>query len=61
MAYRCKGLCVSLKAPTTLNRIRYSIGQKRCSFCAEFFLTEDIRCPCCSSIMRTGPRKKKYE
>ncbi len=59
MGRTCKGLCVIMKADSLPNRLRYVLGQKRCTFCGCFFSTEDIRCPCCKAVLRTKPRSKK--
>lgn len=39
------------------NGMRYERGQKRCTYCAVFLSTDGIRCPCCSTILRTRPRR----
>jgi hypothetical protein len=41
------------------NKIRYEIGQKRCTFCGIFMSTDDARCMCCKAVLRTKPRSKK--
>jgi len=47
------------KAIPVSNKIRYEIGQKRCTFCGIFFSSEDIRCICCKAVLRTKPRSRK--
>ncbi|MGY5140610.1 MAG: hypothetical protein ACW9W9_04295 [Candidatus Nitrosopumilus sp. Bin_571-38] len=47
------------KAEPVSNKIRYEIGQKRCTFCGIFFLLDDIRCICCKAVLRTKPRSRK--
>lgn len=59
MAQTCNGLCERLKSPSVKNKLRYKSGQKRCSLCAEYFLTDAPRCPCCTTRLRTGPRTKR--
>ncbi len=54
----CKGVCQIHKAEPVLNRIRYKIGQKRCTNCAIFISVIGVRCPCCKSVLRTGPKNK---
>jgi len=49
MAQTCNGLCERLKTSSIKNKLRYSTGQKRCSLCAHYFSTEEIRCPCCKT------------
>lgn len=53
-------------ARSAANKIRYDIGQKRCTFCGLFLKVEDVRCICCKAVLRTKPRsgqkqKKKIE
>lgn len=47
------------KAEPVPNKIRYEIGQKRCTFCGIFLLQDDPRCICCKAVLRTKPRSKK--
>lgn len=47
------------KAEPVPNKIRYEIGQKRCTFCGIFISTCDARCICCRAVLRTKPRNKK--
>lgn len=61
MGQTCNGICHSLKADSFTNKLRYKIGQKWCSLCALFFITEENSCPCCKTRLRTKPRSKKYE
>lgn len=56
MVQMCNGLCERLKTPPTRNNLRYKTGQKRCSLCAQFFHTEDPRCPCCTTRLRSKAR-----
>ena len=48
------------KAEPVSNKIRYEIGQKRCTYCGIFFSSEDIRCICCKAVLRTKPRSRIY-
>lgn len=57
----CKGICLMLKAEPAPNRVRYELGQKRCTFCGLFFDIPEIRCPCCKAVLRTKPRGKRPE
>ena len=61
MAQTCKGLCERQKPIPFTNNLRYKIGQKWCSLCALFLLTEENTCPCCKTKLRTKARSKKYE
>lgn len=61
MGQTCNGLCERLKSPTMTNKLRYATGQKRCSLCAKYFFTDDPRCPCCTTRLRSGPRTKKRQ
>jgi len=47
------------KALPVPNKIRYEIGQKRCTFCGIFLSVDDTRCICCKAVLRTKPRGKK--
>lgn len=58
MAQTCIGLCERLKSNPTKNSLRYSAGQKRCSLCAHFFHTPEIRCPCCKTKLRLKARTR---
>ena len=60
----CKGICQRYKHTQQWGLSKYSAGLKRCSVCAVFFKTEDLRCICCNYIMKTHPRsnyKKKSD
>ena len=56
MGQMCKGVCIRYKGPRIQISKRYESGQKRCSYCDLFILTEAIRCPCCGVTLRTKPR-----
>ena len=58
MAQTCKGLCSRLKPKSIVGNLRYKIGQKWCSLCALFFLTDEVMCPCCKTRLRSKPRSK---
>ncbi|PJC49880.1 MAG: hypothetical protein CO032_07705 [Nitrosopumilales archaeon CG_4_9_14_0_2_um_filter_34_16] len=62
MAQTCKGICIRFKSThnTNFERFRYSSGQKYCSYCALFFHTEEVTCPCCRLRLRSKPKSKKY-
>jgi len=49
------------KADPVPNKIRYEIGQKRCTFCGIFLAINDTRCICCKAVLRTKPRGKKTD
>jgi len=38
--------------------MRYLAGQKRCQSCDLFIHWEGVKCPCCSTKLRAGPRRK---
>jgi hypothetical protein len=59
MGRTCNNICERHKAAPAANRIRYQIGQKRCTFCGIFVLSEDARCMCCKAVLRTKPRSRK--
>ena len=58
MVQICNGLCERLKSAPMRNSLRYKMGQKRCSLCAQFFNTEGVRCPCCATRLRSRPRTR---
>lgn len=58
MGQTCIGLCERLKSPPARNNARYKLGQKRCSLCAHYFSTEEVRCPCCKTILRSKSRNR---
>ncbi|NJN45113.1 MAG: formate dehydrogenase accessory protein FdhE [Anaerolineae bacterium] len=58
MAQTCVGLCDRLKSISMRNGLRYLTGQKRCSLCAHYFHTEDTRCPCCKTRLRSKARSR---
>ena len=55
----CRNICKKYQADPVPNKIRYEIGQKRCTFCGIFLSTEDVRCMCCKAVLRTKSRSKK--
>ena len=52
----CKGICVQYKADFIPKIGYYARGCKRCQTCDIYVNWEGLRCPCCSSILRVGPR-----
>ncbi|PBO84893.1 MAG: hypothetical protein COA77_07330 [Thaumarchaeota archaeon] len=58
MVQMCNGLCERLKVTSTRNGLRYKLGQKRCSLCAQFFSTTEISCPCCKTRLRSKPKNR---
>ncbi|QLH10772.1 hypothetical protein DSQ20_04270 [Nitrosarchaeum sp. AC2] len=58
MTYRCNGICVLHKVIPFSTR-KYENGQKRCSFCSIFIKTQNLRCICCHSLLRTKSRTSK--
>ena len=59
MGRTCNNICLRHKAASAPNKIRYEIGQKRCTFCGIFLSIEDARCICCKAVLRTNPRSRK--
>lgn len=57
MAPSCHGICQRLNIKS-VTRISYDKGQKYCTHCGCFFKFEGVRCPCCSTVMRTKPRTR---
>lgn len=61
MTAYCKGICQFHRIEIHQPKDKYKKGQKRCTYCGIFLETQDIRCPCCKSILRTRSRHKKNE
>jgi len=61
MAQVCNGLCNRLKPIPLTNDLRYEMGQKWCTECALFLVTEEYGCPCCKTRLRSKAKRKKYE
>ncbi|HUT06508.1 MAG TPA: hypothetical protein VMW74_07470 [Nitrosopumilaceae archaeon] len=59
MGRTCRNICLIHKAEAVPNKIRYQIGQKRCTFCGIFLSIKDSRCICCKAVLRTNARGKK--
>ena len=59
MGRTCRGICEMNQAEPAPNKIRYEIGQKRCTFCGIFLSIQDARCICCKAVLRTKARCKK--
>jgi len=56
MARTCRGVCVEYESHKTEKGKKYYEGRKRCSFCELFVKTNEIRCPCCNTVLRTKAR-----
>jgi len=54
----CKNICVDNNAKKQVGGMRYLAGQKRCGGCDVFLNWEGTRCPCCSTKLRAGPRRR---
>ena len=53
----CKDLCITHKAgKPSKGKLRYKIGQKRCSHCDIFIWCKKLYCPCCGYKLQTKPR-----
>ena len=57
----CKNICVDYKAKKPVDGMRYLAGQKRCQNCQVFINWEGIRCPCCGTKLRAGPRRRSLK
>ena len=58
MATVCKNVCQTDKRFGISSRY-YAKGTKYCSHCAKKIAIEDLRCPCCRSILRVRTRSWK--
>jgi uncharacterized paraquat-inducible protein A len=38
--------------------LRYTNGQKWCTLCAQYMITEEYICPCCKTRLRSSRRNK---
>ncbi|WP_100183330.1 hypothetical protein [Candidatus Nitrosotenuis aquarius] len=60
----CRGYCKT-KYKECLGEfsLKYN-GQKRCGICDVYLKTQEIKCPCCKSVLHVRPRhsraKRKY-
>ena len=57
----CKNICVEYKAKKPVGGMRYLAGQKRCQHCQLFIKWDGVRCPCCSTKLRSNPRRKEMK
>jgi len=55
----CKGWCRNEKERGGV-KFPYTKGYKRCSPCNKIYKTDDVRCFCCSSKLRTGAQANIY-
>ncbi|WP_100183053.1 hypothetical protein [Candidatus Nitrosotenuis aquarius] len=58
MSTSCKGVCTSFKAESAQNGARYTMGQKRCTYCSIYLQVDSINCPCCGSRLRSKARHR---
>ncbi len=69
MAQVCSGYCDRLKKESKTDKLkkfakllpgnlRYSNGQKWCTLCAQYIVTESYLCPCCKTRLRSNRRNK---
>ncbi|MDH3278338.1 MAG: hypothetical protein OEM21_09610 [Nitrosopumilus sp.] len=61
MVQTCSGVCERMKTQGLSNKLRYASGQKWCSLCALFLVTERTVCQCCKTRLRSKPRSKRFE
>ena len=55
----CKGICIRHKVKKKFGGGWYDSGAKRRNVCNIFIKWDDIRCPCCNSVLRTQPTSGK--
>ncbi|MEW6042834.1 MAG: hypothetical protein AB1608_01045 [Thermoproteota archaeon] len=60
----CKGHCkTKYRKSLGQTSLKYN-GQKRCGVCDIYLVWDDVKCPCCNSILHVRPRhsraKKRY-
>ena len=57
----CKGVCDVLKPTSTKVTVsRYDQGQKYCTTCCEYVVTESVRCKCCNYVLRVKSHTHKH-
>ncbi|HEX9844913.1 MAG TPA: hypothetical protein VGA92_00440 [Candidatus Nitrosotenuis sp.] len=55
----CNDICQRYRARQVTTHSKYGEGQKWCSVCSIFLVSDTIRCPCCNIKLRTKARVKK--
>lgn len=58
MSCRCKGKC-SKEKESNGGRGIFEDGNKMCSVCMVYIKTNELRCYCCKSKLRTKPTRSK--
>ena len=69
MTQVCSGFCDRFKKESKIEKIkkfskflpgnlRYANGQKWCTLCAQYIITEAYVCPCCKTRLRSNRRNK---
>lgn len=54
MSCSCRDLC--RRDTTSQLKLGYKNGQKYCKVCIHYWITEELRCPCCSNKIRNKPK-----
>jgi len=57
----CKGICSHFKSRHMNGNSRYGNGQKRCTHCSIFIISQDLRCPCCQTKLRLRSRSNNQK
>ena len=52
MSFECKSICSRFEIKTAFKQ-RYAAGQRFCSVCEVFLVSENLRCLCCNTILRS--------
>jgi hypothetical protein len=55
----CKKVCDRMARKRSFSDVAYGSGLKRCSVCSVYIICSSVKCPCCSSKLRTHPRNRK--
>jgi hypothetical protein len=62
MVRYCKGLCNREEwVMIIVGKDIYREGVKRCRLCEKYMRLDSIRCPCCSSMMKTKSRRYRVK
>ena len=61
MPFRCKGNCEPKNHLDSQFIIGYDNGQKYCSTCSNYWITNLPRCYCCNQVLRKTSRYHRHK
>ncbi len=57
----CKGYCDFIE--TKITQLKPGVWDKEnarmCAICQIYFISEEIKCPCCKTMLRTKPHSRR--